>query len=301
MTIFRKIAEEFILDAIKKIQNTSISYDNGTLNRARAWALSKGRDLELSASKRMRLEQLITDIQALEPSEDSATKDNLLALITKCKQDLLDICTAKKHHTGSTEIAVTDVHAFITAAYEKICVDLKLIDTDAVDNTITQLKYYCAKACGRSVYEQCIIKSSQPVLLTPEKEKIIQNTLEFSTAIDKTINVAKKNTQESSLTNEQGIQLMVDRAEYIQREVKKIDHHPSNDYVIEYMNQAIESFAPTVPTAEEEQDEEAQTSDSFNLIPIGFFSPASATSGKKPSTNPTSEKKTESKMVFSIP
>lgn len=247
MTIFRKIVEEFLIEGIEKIKATSMSYDQGAVNYARSLMIFSGRDLQLSENKRVRLDRLKNEIQQLPEATDPATKDALIDLITKCKHDLLEICTAKKRPTGSTELAVTDLNNFVIAAHVKICDYLRLTDVPADNKTINKLNYYAAKGCGRSVYEKECIKSSETLVLNDEKEKIIFETLGFAVQINKTTSVAKASKPLEVMEKRHFMQLITERAEFIQREVQKIDQLASNDYVIDYMNQAIESIMPPVP------------------------------------------------------
>lgn len=277
MSVFRKIAEEFLIEGIDKIQTKSKSYDEGVINLAGALTIfGLGRNIELSVKKRDRLELLKADIKKLpEAASDDLLKDELLNLINKCKVYLLDLCIDKDNHTGTSETSMKYLLDFVTAAHEKICGFMQLIDVPADHTNLNVFRYHAAKICGRSVYEEKFIKNNvATMILNSEKENIIFNALELAEQVNTTRIEAKKASEPAKqkidakstevktvklMKKDQFIQLMIDRAEYIKNEIQKIDQHVSNAYAIEYMNQSIEIFRPSLLTAVAHQHSIAET------------------------------------------
>lgn len=247
VTIFREIVQAFLIEDIERIQRKSESFDNGFINRVREMTFWPSRNRDLSEKKRTRLSGLITEITELPQTTDSETQANLLELILTCSHELLAICTEKRYVTGLTEIALGNLQAFVNAAKEKICNDLQLDNVITNDDLITKVKCCCAKACVRSVYVKHCLETNEQ--LDSRKEKIILDAIKFATAITETLNAAQTTQSKSLLTMDQYIHLLVERAEFVQEGVKKIDAHASNLYVIKYMNDAIQLLNPSAPKA----------------------------------------------------
>ncbi len=253
MTIFREIAEEFIINSIEKIKATSMSYDNGTVNTFWKMTGLGGRNIELSENKRNRLNQLKNNIQILNTNNDYNTKENLIKLIKICQTDLVDMCLEEKTTTGSTEFAVNELSKFIENVYTKICTKWNLANIEKNNEKINIIKYYAAKACAHSVYQDICNKSAmkENFVLNAEQENIILRSLSLAENVSKMINT----NNNSKLINEDAFkQLMQDRAEFIQREINKITQNESSSYVIEYMQQAIDSFSPSINKTEETKE-----------------------------------------------
>lgn len=222
----------------------------------------------MSEKKRARLDQLKNEIKGLDESTDIQTRAAISELITKCIQNLSNICLEKQRHTGSTEIAVANLKSFVSTTYEVICGNLKLSDVVSNEKTVNRIKYFCAKACARSAFEKHFEKSPDTLVLSNEKQNIILDTLDFTIAIHKTVTAARAHNQ-SAISKQQFLQLIIERVEYLQNKVQEIDSHLSTVYLNDYMNQAIQSIRPA-PAITELTITSEETSQVEPVIPSGL-------------------------------
>lgn len=150
MTIFLKIAKQFITEEIKKIQSDSLAADESSLNAVLTF-FHYGRDTELSAEKRQLLDDLMPQIMALtEDINDETSLLRLTTFITDCRENAALKSAEKQYDEGVFGTAMQNVETLLKRVYEKIR-KLGLLDTPQDEDPLNEFRYYAAMYCVKNV------------------------------------------------------------------------------------------------------------------------------------------------------
>jgi hypothetical protein len=187
MTIFLKVCQELLPDYLRVISERSTAADQSLTNTM----LSKigfGRDLELSASKREILENLLKALQTFtDDTDDSRTYTALTTLVDSSRYQAREASDARKLNEGTFGPEMHSVVALLSEVYTTID-KLRLLNIkDSADPSFTFYYYlalYDTKKVADAHFESVVARMAKKTLLfTPselslEKGKIVQDARE---------------------------------------------------------------------------------------------------------------------------
>lgn len=187
MTIFLKVCQELLPDYLRAISERSTAADQSLRNTVLS-TIGFGRDLELSASKREILEELLAALKTLQDDvTDLNTCEALKRLIDTSREKARIASDSKKLNEGNFGPEMHSVVELLREVYATVD-KLKMLDIkDSTDPSFTFYYYlalYDSKKVAEAHYESIVARLAKKTLLfTPselslDKEKLVKDARE---------------------------------------------------------------------------------------------------------------------------